>query len=360
VDKFILDANMSPYNTRDTISKEEAIGLTLRYDYLKFTCWAARIKNPDSCPVDPDELVNCIGKVKQLQTVLRSNDDAKGRVPNDVLSLLKKSGAGADGSLDFLLLLLSDDPETMGKVCAADDVDAILELLEGFSSPQKRGVGLEKKSMSCNAYEEREDDDICTDYCKTYDQPSAAWSPVCFDFDPSGGGRDPSNPVFNLVTAQDVTGGVSAYNNKVFIKQVLAFQDEYGSEYNVPMHEMISHLLASYYWPKSVPLPVLGNPNVKGIIAGSLYDTNTPFIWTSQMRANFPLASALTSQSIFHGLTKGVQKGVDPLNVTAQYKDPCQQYVVKYLETGIIDWTTGTVCGDPFPYFSDQISGRRN
>lgn len=90
---------------------------------------------------------------------------------------------------------------------------------------------------------------------------------------------------------------------------------------------------------------MLGNPNVKGIIAGTLYDTNTPFIWTSQMRANFPLASALTSQSIFHGLTTGVQWGVDPLNVTAQYKDPCQQYVVQYLETGIIDWTTGTVCG---------------
>ena len=247
VDKFILDANMSPYNTRDTISKEEAIGLTLRYDYLKFTCWAARIKNPDSCPVDPDELVNCIGKVKQLQTILESNDDATGRVPDAVLSLLKKSGAG-ETPLDFLLLLLSDDPETMGKVCAADDDAAILALLEGFSSPQKRGVGLDNKSISCNAYGEGEDDDFCTDYCSTYDRPSATYGPVCFDFDPFGGGRDPSNPVFNLVTAQDVTGGVNAYNNKVFIKQVLAFQDEYGSEYNHPMHEMISHLLASYYW----------------------------------------------------------------------------------------------------------------
>lgn len=245
VDKFILDANMSPYNTRDTISKEEAIGLTLRYDYLKFTCWAARIKNPDNCPVDPDELVNCIGKLKQLQTIIQSNDDAKGRVPDYVLSLLNKAGGSL---LDFLLLLLSDDPETMGKVCAADDEDATLGLLEGFSSPQKRGVGLEKKSMSCNAYGEGEDDDFCTDYCSTYDRPSATYGPVCFDFDPFGGGRDPSNPVFNLVTAQDVTGGVNAYNNKVFIKQVLAFQDEYGSEYNHPMHEMISHLLASYYW----------------------------------------------------------------------------------------------------------------
>lgn len=247
VDKFILDANMSPYNTRDTISKEEAIGLTLRYDYLKFTCWAARIKNPDSCPVDPDELVNCIGKVKQLQTILESNDDATGRVPDAVLSLLKKSGAG-ETPLDFLLLLLSDDPETMGKVCAADDVDAVLALLEGFSSPQKRGVGLENKSMSCNIYDEHYDNDYCTDYCSTYDQPSSAYGPVCFDFDPFGGGRDPSNPAFNLVTAQDVTGGVSAYNDKVFIKQVLGFQDEYGSENNWPMHEMISHLLANYYW----------------------------------------------------------------------------------------------------------------
>jgi hypothetical protein len=34
---------------------------------------------------------------------------------------------------------------------------------------------------------------------------------------------------------------------------------------------------------------------------------------------------------------------------------PCQKYIVKYLETGVIDWTDGTVCGEQVPYFGGEI-----
>ena len=68
------------------------------------------------------------------------------------------------------------------------------------------------------------------------------------------------------------------------------------------------------------------------MISGQLYDSATPYIWTSQMREHFPSTSALTSQNIVHGL-EGGEDG------------PCQRYIVNYLATGIIDWTDGTVCG---------------
>ena len=68
------------------------------------------------------------------------------------------------------------------------------------------------------------------------------------------------------------------------------------------------------------------------MISGQLYDPNTPYIQTSQMREHFPSTSALTSQNIRHGLVGGAD-------------GPCQRYIVNYLATGIIDWTDGTVCG---------------
>ena len=78
-----------------------------------------------------------------------------------------------------------------------------------------------------------------------------------------------------------------------------------------------------------------GNPNVSGMISGQLYDSATPYLWTSQMREHFPSTSALTSQSINHGVNANVG-GAD---------GPCQSYIVNYLATGVIDWTDGTVCG---------------
>lgn len=37
---------------------------------------------------------------------------------------------------------------------------------------------------------------------------------------------------------------------------------------------------ATYYWPNVTPLPPIGNPSLKGIIAGQMFDPATPYIWT--------------------------------------------------------------------------------
>ena len=72
------------------------------------------------------------------------------------------------------------------------------------------------------------------------------------------------------------------------------------------------------------------------MISGQLYDSKVPYMWTSQMREHFPSTSALTSQSIYHGLEGGPNGPQD---------GPCQHYIVDYLASGDINWTDGTVCG---------------
>jgi hypothetical protein len=195
-----------------------------------------------------------------------------------------------------------------------------------LSPPQKRGIGL---GIDCD----------------NYDQPSDG--STCYDYDPSHGFIEA------LVNGQDYAGGVSAYDDDIFINRVLSFQDEYGWEYNVPFVVYAVDLASNYYWPENVPLPICGNPLVKGIVAGQLYDSLTPYNMTSEMRAHFPFTSLLTSQSIFHGIETSSKHGFTSVDTSAE--GPCQKYITKYLETGVIDWTDGTVCGEQVPYFGGDI-----
>jgi hypothetical protein len=86
-----------------------------------------------------------------------------------------------------------------------------------------------------------------------------------------------------MVNGQDYAGGVSAYDDDVFINHVLGFQDEFGWEYAYPFEQYALNLAANYYWPKNAPLSILNNPLVNGIITGQLYDPNTPYIWSSHI-----------------------------------------------------------------------------
>lgn len=63
-----------------------------------------------------------------------------------------------------------------------------------------------------------------------------------------------------------------------------------------------------------------------GIIVGTLYDSNTPYSFTQEMRTNCKFRNLLTS----HGI------GSDPL---------CQRHVIDYLENGYVGFTDGQFCG---------------
>jgi hypothetical protein len=333
---YLITTYRSPYNTAEELSRSAAVGYQLRYKYLKYTCWAARIENPDSCPVELDDIGNCVKKAGTLSYIIQNwdsaTDDDLDELPesiSDIPDIVIELSSLAETPVDFLLLLLTVDPSTMGKICSTDneDLDTLVESIKNFAPPQKRGIGL---GIDCD----------------NYDQPSDEYG-ICFDYEPRYG------DTISAVTGQDYAGGVSAYDDDVYINHVLAFQDEYGWEDNFPLIQYALGLSNNYYWPKNVPLPILGNPLVNGIVTGQLYDPATPYIWTSQMREHFPYTSLLTSQSIFHGIETSSKIGFTDVETTAE--GPCQKYVVQYLETGVIDWTDGTVCGEKFPYFHGAI-----
>ena len=129
--------------------------------------------------------------------------------------------------------------------------------------------------------------------------------------------------------------GRASYNDKVFIKQVLDFQE---NSKNAVYY--ILRLLSNYYWPKNIPLPIRGSPGIEGIVSGQLFDSMTEYPWTQIARGNFPYTNLLTSQNIDHGLTPGGE---------------CQDYIIKYLQAGVVDFVDGTVCGDPYPYFNNLV-----
>jgi hypothetical protein len=74
----------TPYNTVEQLSNSLAIGLKLRYNYLKYTCWAARIKNPDSCPVAPDDIANCAKKSGYLMDLIKNSDSLTEEELNEI------------------------------------------------------------------------------------------------------------------------------------------------------------------------------------------------------------------------------------------------------------------------------------
>ena len=76
-------------------------------------------------------------------------------------------------------------------------------MIKNFAPPQKRGIGL------------------CID-CDNYDQPSDEYEGICFDYEPGYGAT------ISAVRGKDYAGGVSAYDDDVYINHVLAFQEEYN------------------------------------------------------------------------------------------------------------------------------------
>lgn len=132
-------------------------------------------------------------------------------------------------------------------------------------------------------------------------------------------------------------------NVDFFAKEVIAFGERYtGAGTGDPRRLFFAEWANGFYWPKSVPLPPAGNPDIEGIIIGLMYDFATPYVWSQEMRAAFPYTHLLTSQASNHGL------GADDAE--------CQNHVIEYLESGDVDFVDGQVCGAEFASLNDLSS----
>jgi hypothetical protein len=235
---------------------------------------------------------------------------------------------------ELVLFLIQMDPQQGAKLCDAaadgneDDVETIF-----YTMFEDLGIDIESRTAVLD--------------CSTYSLPTMEVSGPCFAVSKEQYGNF-SGSLFETITGMDFRGAVEAYNEDAFVESVMEVDERYNSaDTHEPAQQFALVLSGNYYWPRNVPLPVRGNPNQNGIVSGQLYDKATPYEWTADMRANFPLTYSLTSQSINHGLEGGPD-------------GPCQKYIVRYFETGDFGATDGTVCGDPYPYFNNLGEGSGN
>lgn len=102
----------------------------------------------------------------------------------------------------------------------------------------------------------------------------------------------------DMITAQDMAYG--AYDEDRYVSFLMrdVHQEFDGLGTGLPARWVQQWYSACYYWPNSTPLPPIGNPNLKGIIAGQIFDPATPYIWT---QVSVPRGSvAQTCSADFH------------------------------------------------------------
>jgi hypothetical protein len=159
------------------------------------------------------------------------------------------------------------------------------------------------------------------------------------------GGQNPAAIPATLVTAQAASG--QSYSKTFFLQQVQEINAKYpglGETQNAPSNNFIYWYGMGLHWPKSNPITPAGNPVQRGIVAGVIYDPNTPYAWTQEMKAQFPMATLISSQGEGHGLEATSKQGSDAY--------PCTHLTERYFTTGEVGAVDGTTCRAPLPSFA--------
>ena len=124
--------------------------------------------------------------------------------------------------------------------------------------------------------------------------------------------------ILDCITAQDMAFG--AYDEDRYVKFMMQDIHEAfpGLGTGMPARWVQQWYSACYYWPNVTPLPPIGNPDLKGIVAGQMFDPATPYIWT-QVSISWPSHLIpkynLTSQISNHSFFTIIKENARPLPV---------------------------------------------
>jgi hypothetical protein len=130
---------------------------------------------------------------------------------------------------------------------------------------------------------------------------------------------------------------LGTFDEDRYVNFLMKLNKEYpGAGTQLPTRNVNQWYSATYYWPNITPLPPVGHPLVKGIIAGQLFDPATPYIWTQKMRDSFKSATLLTSRSVNHGITSARE------SISGDRR--CYENILRYFRNGVVDILDGTVC----------------
>ena len=107
---------------------------------------------------------------------------------------------------------------------------------------------------------------------------------------------------------------------------------------------------AFFDWPVAPdPIRSGGTTEVRALISGNLYDTSTPFGWTTSMRKAFVNSALLVSQGVGH-ITDGRNSWID-------YEE-CGRAVRRYWRQGVLPYD-GLVCREETPK-EEQVGAARS
>ncbi|CAB9527105.1 Secreted [Seminavis robusta] len=308
---FVLDSCAPPNPNAFYQASSFAIGTNDRIDYLVYSCSARNAREPGSCPVD--DMRGCLGALAAGFSEIFGADIGPGFV-------------GRFAIQTFLRIMYSNF-DRAGELCelaTAGDYDGVRDL----SAELAESSGVDPLLFGAVPVAATKNE---------FDQSSKPTSDDWYvygneDYVPLDGG----SIGLVMVNAQDQSAPV--YDEQRFAVETIEINQKYTGAGTG--NAFFGTYSTNFYWPKVNPLPPAGNSYLSGIILGILYDPNTPYVWTQDMRLGFKFTSLLTSQSIFHGI----------------YNDPtCLRHLVNYFEDGFVNFVDGQVCGADFASEDDFL-----
>jgi len=123
------------------------------------------------------------------------------------------------------------------------------------------------------------------------------------------------------------------------VRDALGFLRFFGGRYSdAGLAALVTNVASFSFWPATAtPIAPIGNPYVRALVIGNLFDSSTSYEWSQRMSQAFPAGALMTWQGVGHTLPRA-SRSYDPEGVAR-----CQERVTAYLSNGTLP-LDGYVC----------------
>ena len=270
---MVLDGSVDPASDIVSRTRDDARSKQQRLDYFIASCEFGNVQ----CPVS--NIRTCINDVKDMVDYIGDEFDAW-LAP--VQGLLEMLGINANSGVVMLIIVqvlfsAYDEMSVLCDVSNRRDTDSFKDWII------KNLIGNNPEELMTTAFPIINATDannvIHSFEYNTASKPTSGQSPDA-DWPFKGYGLFTLTSVAqDMITAQDMAFG--SYDEDGYVNFFQGINADYsGAGTQLPARSVQQWYSSTYYWPNSTPLPPIGNPNLKGIVAGQLFDPATPYIWT--------------------------------------------------------------------------------
>lgn len=314
VDKFVVDSNVTPQPDMLRMGTASAKNSNMMMNYGVYQCTAANALAPGTCPTA--DAGQCLGWV--YDEVERMNTDES---TDELLCCSTKD------INEYMIEMVTDKNnwKHLKKPCKAAAENSPADLLKYLELVECSGTACSTRRRANVEGEAAKSKPTSKSY--VYGNPEY----------PKLMGQPAAIPQ-TMIMAQTFAG--QCYDKNFFLQQVKEINLQYpGLGTFNPSNSFMYWYGMGLYWPKSNPITPAGNPIQRGIVAGVMFDPATPYPWTQEMKAAFPMATLVSSQGKGHGT----------YSTTTKDDSPCLQVTQDYFTTGSVDVVDGATCRAPLP-----------